>query len=82
MKMRYQELESIKAGTGAIVADSGVSEELRREIALLKNRIEDLEMELMAQEKELQAAKTSLKDRHNDPMVSEMMVRNGYRPRI
>lgn len=69
LKLRYQELESAKSG-GGIAPDGIVSEELRREIGLLKNRIEDLEKELMAQEKELQAANKSLKDKNNDPVVS------------
>lgn len=69
LKLRYQELEAIKAGSGTVVTDGVVSDELRREISLLKSRIEDLEKELMAQEKELQAANKSLKDKNSDPMV-------------
>lgn len=71
LKLRYQELENAKGGgNSGGVTDGIVSEELRREIGLLKNRIEDLEKELMAQEKELQAANKSLKDKNNDPVVS------------
>lgn len=70
LKLRYQELENAKSGGSGIAPDGIVSEELRREIGLLKNRIEDLEKELMVQEKELQAANKSLKDKNNDPVVS------------
>jgi homer protein len=38
----------------------------------LKGRIEGLEKELMNQELELKAAKVSLKDKNNDPMIKNL----------
>jgi homer protein len=49
-----------------------LTDDLRREITLLKSRIEGLEKELMNQEVELKAAKVSLKDKNNDPMVKNL----------
>lgn len=78
LKLRYQELENAKSGGSGIAPEGIVSEELRREIGLLKNRIEDLEKELMAQEKELQAANKSLKDKNNDPVVSFLQFTKNF----
>ncbi|EAT36841.1 AAEL011093-PA, partial [Aedes aegypti] len=76
LKIRYQELEASKGGSttggapsGSAGATTEMADELRREIALLKSRIEDLEKELMNQEIELKAANKSLKDKQNDPTV-------------
>lgn len=49
-----------------------MTDDLRREITLLKSRIEGLEKELMNQEVELKAAKMSLKDKNNDPTVKNL----------
>ena len=49
-----------------------MSEELRKETINLKSRIEGLEKELMNQEVELKAAKMSLKDKNNDPMIKNL----------
>jgi homer protein len=38
----------------------------------LKGRIEGLEKDLMSQEAELKAAKMSLKDKNNDPMMKNL----------
>lgn len=78
MKIRYQELESSKGGAagsnnaGPNAANTELAEDLQREIALLKSRIEDLEKELMNQEIELKAANKSLKDKQNDPTVKQL----------
>lgn len=52
--------------------NDAMSEELRKEIQHLKGRIEGLEKELMNQEQELKAAKMSLKDKNNDPVVKNL----------
>ncbi|XP_021700111.1 homer protein homolog 2 isoform X1 [Aedes aegypti] len=79
LKIRYQELEASKGGSttggapsGSAAATTEMADELRREIALLKSRIEDLEKELMNQEIELKAANKSLKDKQNDPTVKQL----------
>lgn len=75
LKIRYQELEASKGssstGSSAVpnAAGTELTEEFRREITLLKSRIEDLEKELMNQEIELKAANKSLKEKQNDPTV-------------
>lgn len=75
LKVRYQELEASKGSIvgvnngGPNVTSAEVADELRREIALLKTKIEDLEKQLMKQEVELKAANKSLKDKQNDPTV-------------
>jgi homer len=51
-----------------------LTEDLRKEISLLKGRIEGLEKELMNQEVELKATKVSLKDKNNDPMVKNLSI--------
>lgn len=63
MKLRFQEYENAKGS-------SGDADELRREITLLKNRIEGLEKDNMNLEVELKVANKSLKDKSNDPTVS------------
>lgn len=80
LKIRYQELETSKgsntatgsAGSAANTGNTEMADELRREISLLKSRIEDLEKELMNQEIELKAANKSLKDKQNDPTVKQL----------
>ncbi|XP_055597858.1 homer protein homolog 2 [Uranotaenia lowii] len=78
LKIRYQELEASKgstsgnAGGAANAANSELADELRREISLLKNRIEDLEKELLNQEMELKAANKSLKDKQNDSTFKQL----------
>jgi hypothetical protein len=56
------------------MSSDAITDDLRREITLLKSRIEGLEKELMNQEIELKAAKVSLKDKNNDPMVKNLSV--------
>lgn len=68
--MRLQELENSK--TGSLSSSDALTDDLRREITLLKSRIEGLEKELMNQEVELKAAKVSLKDKNNDPMIKNL----------
>lgn len=78
LKIRYQELEASKGssstGSSAVpnAASTELTEEFRREITLLKSRIEDLEKELMNQEIELKAANKSLKEKQNDPTVKQL----------
>lgn len=67
LKIRFQELENSKG-----VTNDAISEDLKKEIVLLKNRIEALEKELMNQELELKATKMTLKDKNNDPMVKNL----------
>jgi hypothetical protein len=73
--MRLQELETSKGGGGgrdSLSSSDALTDDLRREITLLKSRIEGLEKELMNQEAELKAAKVSLKDKNNDPMIKNL----------
>ncbi|XP_055638644.1 homer protein homolog 2 [Toxorhynchites rutilus septentrionalis] len=78
LKVRYQELEASKSSTancnsgGPAVGNNELADDLRREILVLKSRIEDLEKELMNQEVELKAANKSLKDKQNDPTVKQL----------
>jgi homer protein len=72
LKVRLQELENSKGGGGSMSGSEALTDDLRREITLLKSRIEGLEKELMNQEQELKAAKVSLKDKNNDPMVKNL----------
>ncbi|XP_065094595.1 homer protein homolog 1-like [Ochlerotatus camptorhynchus] len=79
LKIRYQDLEASKdggaagsSGTSLAVGNADLTNELRNEIILLKNRIENLEKELMNQEIELKAANKSLKDKQNDPTVKQL----------
>ena len=69
LKLRYQELEASKGNTASNDIND-INEELKREISLLKTRIEGLEKELMNQEIELKAANKTLKDKQNDPTVN------------
>lgn len=52
--------------------NEALNDDLRKEISLLKGRIEGLEKELMSQEAELKAAKAALKDKNNDPIVKNL----------
>lgn len=52
--------------------NDSLTDDLRKEISMLKNRIEGLEKELMNQEMELKAAKISLKDKNNDPTIKNL----------
>jgi homer protein len=62
-----------KGGGGSVTsASDALTDDLRREISLLKNRIEGLERDLMNQEVELKAAKVCLKDKNNDPTVKNL----------
>lgn len=70
LKVRLQDLENAKSGS--ISSNDALTDDLRREISILKNRIEGLEKELMNQEIELKAAKVSLKDKNNDPMIKNL----------
>lgn len=71
--MRLQEFEK-GGGNSASAANEALTDDLRREITLLKGRIEGLERDLVNQEVELKAAKVSLKDKNNDPMVKNLSV--------
>lgn len=62
LKTKFAELENAKA--------DDVSDDLRREIILLKNRIEGLEKELKAQDLELKTANKMVKEKSNDQLVS------------
>jgi homer len=70
LKLRLQELENSKGGS--VSGNDALTDDLRKEITLLKTRIEGLEKELMNQEVELKAAKVSLKDKNNDPMIKNL----------
>lgn len=59
---------------GSVSGNDALTDDLRKEISNLKSRIEGLEKELMSQEAELKAAKVSLKDKNNDPMVKNLSV--------
>jgi len=63
-------LENSKSGS--ISGNDALTDDLRREIAHLKSRIESLEKELINQEAELKATKTSLKDKANDPLIKNL----------
>lgn len=63
-------MENLKGGS--VSGSEALTDDLRKEITLLKSRIEGLEKELMNQEAELKAAKMSLKDKNNDPMVKNL----------
>lgn len=73
LKVRLQEFEKAGGGGGGSASDA-LTDDLRREITLLKSRIEGLERDLMNQEVELKAAKVSLKDKNNDPMIKNLSV--------
>ena len=70
LKIRFQELENAKSGS--VSGNEALTDDLRKEITHLKSRIEGLEKELMNQEAELKAAKTSLKEKNNDPMIKNL----------
>ncbi|XP_053693483.1 homer protein homolog 2 [Sabethes cyaneus] len=78
LKVRYQELEASKGGItgvnngGPNITSTEIADELRREIALLKTKIEDLEKQLMKQDIELKTANKSLKDKQNDPTMKQL----------
>jgi ribosomal protein S21 len=63
-------LENSKGGS--VSGSDALTDDLRKEISHLKGRIEGLEKELNNQEIELKAAKISLKDKNNDPMVKNL----------
>lgn len=69
-----RDIDSIKpnaGGAGASAANATEnSDELRREVALLKGRVQTLEKELMNAEIELRAAKKELKEKAGDNSVS------------
>jgi homer len=67
LKIKLQDLEGSKSGS--ISGSETLTEDLRKEISILKGRIEGLEKDLTNQEIELKAAKNSLKDKNNDPMM-------------
>lgn len=69
LKLRIQDLENAKGG----LPSDALTEDLKKEIASLKSRIEGLEKELMSQEAELKAAKVNLKDKNNDPMMKNLV---------
>lgn len=70
LKIRLQDLENSKSGS--MSGSEALTDDLRKEISILKNRIEGLEKELMNQEMELKAAKVSLKDKNNDPTIKNL----------
>ena len=63
---------SISAASAAAAAAAGadLNDELKREVNMLKSRIESLQNELMSQEIELKAANMSLRDKNQDQTVS------------
>lgn len=63
-------MENLKSGS--VSGTEALTDDLRKEISMLKGRIEGLEKELMNQEAELKAAKVSLKDKSNDPMMKNL----------
>lgn len=69
LKLRIQDLENAKGG----LPSDALTEDLKKEIAMLKSRIEGLEKELMSQEAELKTAKVNLKDKSNDPMMKNLV---------
>ncbi|XP_037961037.1 homer protein homolog 2 isoform X2 [Teleopsis dalmanni] len=75
-----REMELLRTGItvpGGPGAGGGeIAEDLRREITLLKGRIESLENELMNQELELKAANTSLRDKSNEQAIAKMVELN------
>lgn len=71
LKIRLQEFEK-GGGANLSSGSEALTDDLRREITLLKSRIEGLERDLMNQEVELKAAKVSLKDKNNDPMIKNL----------
>lgn len=66
-----REMEVLRQGLGVAGGGGEIADDLRREIGLLKGRIEALEKELMNQEIELKAANKSLKDKCNDQTVNK-----------
>ncbi|CRL02332.1 CLUMA_CG015177, isoform A [Clunio marinus] len=72
LKIRLQDLENLKGGNHS--GSETLTDDLRKEITLLKSRIESLEKDLMSQEVELKAAKVSLKDKNYDPMIKNLSL--------
>ncbi|XP_037912402.1 homer protein homolog 2 [Hermetia illucens] len=66
-----REMDLIRQG-GPGGGNPEIADDLRREIGLLKGRIEALEKELMTQEIELKAANMSLKDKCNDQSMKQL----------
>lgn len=75
-----REMDGIKGGAGIPVSagSNELVDDLRREIVLLKGRIESLEKELMTQEMELKTANLSLKDKNNDQSVTKQFYRPSH----
>lgn len=67
-----REMESTRQGVPPISGGNEIAEDLRREIGLLKGRIESLEKELMNQEIELKAANRSLLDKSSEQTFSKL----------
>jgi len=70
-------MEQLCAGGGGVPATAGgaAEDELRREVATLKARTEQLQKELLQQEIELKSANLSLREKSNDQTVSKPIPR-------
>ncbi|XP_055906994.1 homer protein homolog 2 isoform X2 [Eupeodes corollae] len=67
-----REMESTRQGAAPVPGGNEIAEDLRREISLLKGRIESLEKELMNQEIELKAANRSLLDKSSEQTMAKL----------
>lgn len=68
-----RDMEQLCVGGGLVAAAGGgaTEDELRREVATLKARTEQLQKELMQQELELKSANISLREKSNDQTVGK-----------
>jgi len=68
-----RDMEQLCVGGGVVAAAGGgaTEDELRREVATLKARTEQLQKELMQQELELKSANISLREKSNDQTVGK-----------
>lgn len=67
-----RDMDGLRQGVPGGGGGNEIADDLRREIGLLKGRIEALEKELMSQEIELKAANKSLKDKCNDQSMKQL----------
>lgn len=74
-----RDMEQLCVGGGLVAAAGGgaTEDELRREVATLKARTEQLQKELMQQELELKSANISLREKSNDQTLAKLSEVNG-----
>lgn len=74
MKSKLQEMTDPTGGGQDSGSVNCSGDDMRKEIILLKSRIESLEGELKGQELELKAANKNLKDKNNDPAMKQLLT--------